>query len=55
MGLKTLLGAFGLLAFVVIVRKHGGSFSRRSFLCSNKGEKDKDKDARMDFFFGQGY
>lgn len=55
MGLKTLLGAFGLLAFVVIVGKHGGPLRRHNRLRNIKGEKDKEKDARLEFFSRQGF
>lgn len=50
MGLKTLLGAFGLLAFIVVLGKHGRPLRRHNHLRRNKVEKDKEKDATLPIF-----
>ncbi|KAH0936788.1 hypothetical protein HID58_004249 [Brassica napus] len=50
MGLKTLLGAFGLLAFIVVLGKHGRPLRRHNHLRRNKVEKDKEKNATLPIF-----
>ncbi|XP_056858829.1 disease resistance protein RUN1 isoform X2 [Raphanus sativus] len=50
MGLKTVLGAFGLLAFIVVLGKHGSPLRRHNHLRRNKIEKDKEKDATVHIF-----
>ncbi|XP_013620605.1 PREDICTED: TMV resistance protein N-like isoform X2 [Brassica oleracea var. oleracea] len=50
MGLKTLLGAFGLLAFIVVLGKHGRPLRRHNHLRRNEVEKDKEKNATLPIF-----
>uniref|UniRef100_M4E3J8 TIR domain-containing protein n=1 Tax=Brassica campestris TaxID=3711 RepID=M4E3J8_BRACM len=50
MGLKTVLGAFGLLAFIVVLGKHARPLRRHNHLRRNTAEKDKEEDATLHLF-----
>ncbi|KAG2238357.1 hypothetical protein Bca52824_092388 [Brassica carinata] len=54
-GLKTLLGAFGLLAFIVVLGKHGRPLRRHNHLRMNKVEKEEEKNFTLQIFSSLDY